>query len=377
MADATAAIYSAEVATARIMAKMRLQLFEKSLGASGLRRAFAEADISGEPSCQSADTVPTGIHFAKVVGIRFYVHAMLAASGNGVVCGPVWTWHELQRSPTCSCPRLLARAGDGALDPEELDEALRYVGLFLDTRELHALQRTLDTDGSGRVCIHELMDALMETGSTRRMVHATKIWKAISGGRSAVGPADVLTAFRADKHVDVTAGRKRADDVAGGLAEELAACSPEADGDKLEESHVVRAILQWGVAFPSDDMFCGQVEDCFGVPEGSLGREDSAALKTQMVVVRAKAVEKKPQSQGLRLFLTGICRHFDGSDCGGLTAGEFSRVLERLGLPLPPPKVAVLFRAFGGAKGVVKAGDREPRLPWKGFVEAVTEGQTA
>jgi hypothetical protein len=47
MADATSAIYSAEVATTRIMAKMRLQLFEKSLDASGLRRAFAEADFSG------------------------------------------------------------------------------------------------------------------------------------------------------------------------------------------------------------------------------------------------------------------------------------------------------------------------------------------
>jgi hypothetical protein len=268
-------------------------------------------------------------------------------------------------------------AGDGALDPEELDEALRFVGLFLDTRELHALQRTLDTDGSGRVSVHELMAALMETGSTRRRVHATKVWDAISGGAPTVGPADVLHAFNAGKHVDVAAGRKRADDVAGGLAGELAACSPMDSGDELAESNVVQAILQWGIAFPSDDMFCGQVEDCFSVPEGNLGRQDGAALKSQMVVVRAKAVEKKPPSQNLRHFLSGICKHFDGSECGGLTAEQFSRVLERLGLPLAPPKVAVLFRAFGGAKGAVEADDREPRLPWKGFVDAVAEGQTA
>jgi len=273
-------------------------------------------------------------------------------------------------------PASQSAAGDGALDPEELDEALRFVGLFLDKRELSALARSLDTDGSGRVSLRELMHALLGVPSDRRVAHATKVWAGISSGAGAVSPEAVLGAFRAGSHVDVVSGRSTADDVAGALAEELAECAGDS-GDRLDEGAVVSSLLQWGAAVPSDDMFCSQLEDCFGVAEGDLGRDDASRLEGQIAVIRSKAAEKKAGGQTIGFWLAGVCKHFDGADCGGLTAGEFGRVLERLGLPLSPAQAALLFRAFGGARGAVPdAPGREPRVPWQGFVDNVVEGQT-
>jgi len=59
MASATDAMYSADAATDRAMQKLRLQLFDKSISASRVRQAFAEADFSGEPG-RSTHRLPQG-----------------------------------------------------------------------------------------------------------------------------------------------------------------------------------------------------------------------------------------------------------------------------------------------------------------------------
>ena len=266
----------------------------------------------------------------------------------------------------------LAAAGDGALDLEELDEALRYVGLFLGMHELRALQRALDTDDSGRVNLHEFMSGLFGSESERRDKHIAKVWAAVSGGASAIGPREFLAAFDPARHIDVVAGRKSADDVAGALAEELAVCAR--DDDRLDEAVVTRCLRQWGVGLPSHDLFSKQLEDCFGVAEAELSRDDATKLDTNMRLLRAKALEKKASGQALGFWGAGVCRHFDGAECGGLTIMEFRRVLERLGLPLPVEQLHMMFGAFGGSE-MPGAPDREPRVAWKPFADALTEGQ--
>jgi hypothetical protein len=266
-------------------------------------------------------------------------------------------------------------AGDGSLDLEEFDEALRFAGLFLDKRELHAIQRVMDSDGSGRVQLHEFLSLLVDHATERRLRHARKVWAAVSGGAASVAPDAVLGRFRGASHVDVKAGRKSAEEAARAVVEELVdAVGPHSED--ISEDAVVKCILQWGISFPTDELFCGQVEDCFGVPEGDLGREAAAALKEQIEVVRTKATEKKAPGQNLRFWLAGVCKHFDGDDCGGLTAAQFSRVLERLGLPLSPAKVGNLMAAFGATdRGPFP--DRQVRVPWERFVAGITEGEVA
>jgi len=67
-------------------------------------------------------------------------------------------------------------SGEGVLDEEELDIAMRASGVFLGKRDLAAFSRSLDVDGSGFISVEELIAAVRGDLLGRRLAITEKCY---------------------------------------------------------------------------------------------------------------------------------------------------------------------------------------------------------
>ena len=260
------------------------------------------------------------------------------------------------------------------MDDEELDEALRFAGLFASKMELASLFRMLDGDGSGRVSLHEVVDRVRGAMSERRVALVHKAWSALGGvGAGRLAIASLLGSLRASTHPDVVAGRFDEDGLTQDVADALADASIETGGDGSAVDGTAFSAFHADLSgtMPSDDLFVDWVECAWGVTEAALGRADAARIGSFKALVAEKSRQKKRTGESIRSHLTRTFKFHDGAEDGWLTIAEFRRALETLGLPLDVRQATLFFRQFPCRGG--GPGEPAERVEWASFVAQVVK----
>lgn len=281
------------------MAVVRAQMAERIVSLRRIRRAFHEADLAG------------------------------ATDGRGV-CRRIVGWEQrfTYRNAT---------AGTGRLDVHEVDEALRFAGVFLPVAALRDMEKVLD-DGHAGLSVDRVIAWIRGVPSSRRASHAAKTARTL--GASSI--AEIVRCCQPERHPTVQRGRCTEADVLADIAEELVVAS-SGRVDSVDEAALADALLATECAALSDDAFSAILEQCWGVPEAELTSSDTLRLASFISLMRAAIDAKKALHEVPAAWFKRTCRHFDMDECGALTLAQLTALLRVVGLPLTQSEARLVF----------------------------------
>ena len=110
--------------------------------------------------------------------------------------------------------RIMDDSGNGSLSMSEFKKAMQECALTLKDDELSQLFKHFDKDSSGDIDFEEFLGGVRGPMNPRRMSFVSMAFAILDeDGNGYVEPSDIVKAYNADKHPDVIAGKKTAQEV--------------------------------------------------------------------------------------------------------------------------------------------------------------------
>lgn len=194
---------------------------------------------------------------------------------------------------------------------------MRSSGVFLGKRDLGALSRSLDADGSGFLSVEELVAAVRGDLLGRRLAIVDKAFDRLCSSGAAAGgsgaAADSVSletavgAMRVEKHPDVAAGLADGEAMRTQLAEALGrgiaagASSGAGKGGGGPDAQVDREAFRFGMGEasacePIEDEFVAGMEAVWGCSEGVVDE----GVEAYLGIMREQADAKRSPGENQR-----------------------------------------------------------------------------
>jgi Ca2+-binding EF-hand superfamily protein len=242
--------------------------------------------------------------------------------------------------------RVADHDGSGALDKEELEDALGYCGLFLTLPQISALFARFDRGaGDGMIDYDEFLRALAGSLPPRRQALVDRAFAIMDkDGSGEVTTADMAGIFNAKKHPQVLEGKITEEEAMEKFLGSFEGTVKDGVVTKAEWDDYYTSL---SASIPSDDYFVVMMENTWMFSEAGKSDPATAAKVARWVnELRMKMAQKGAATETEGEKLRKLFKFFDTDETGNVTIDEFSAAMNRVGISLERRDTRAFFSAY-------------------------------
>jgi len=247
------------------------------------------------------------------------------------------------------------------LDKVEFERAMGASGLFLTTKEIHAITTAFGS-GNGNIVYERFTEALKKGMNARREILVRRIYQHLDTQlpfdthKSETGIITkikqpmtmdfIVEKFNNHNHPKVRGGEISAAEAKRQMKEGLENGPMDADGDGcVDEDEFVAFYNDISAGIPSDDYFVYTAECVWGIIEDAerIFNHNLDQLE-QMFLVKAKEVAKGNEIE--EKAMRRVFKFFDKDGSGDLDMNEFAAAMNRFGIPLTKVQLNAFFKRY-------------------------------